>query len=110
MQPHETRKIWSRNRSLSDLVALGLVAGCLVIRLTARINGGAYPRGLVGDQVLAPLHKLFPLGAAAIDGVTAAIDVLAHLILAFVDKRAHMFLALVDQCGDILRGLASACA
>ena len=53
---------------------------------TASIDGRANPAGLVGDEILAPLHKLFPLSAPAIDGLAAAIDVLAHLFLALVDK------------------------
>ena len=41
--------------------------------MTASVDGRTNPCGLVGDEILAALNKLFPLGAPAIDGLAAAI-------------------------------------
>src|SRR5208282_6762223 len=83
-------------------------AGGRLVCLTASINGGTDPGGLVGDEILAPLHKLFPLRAPAIDGLAAAIDVLVHLFLALVDKSGNLLLAPVYQSADLFRSLAGA--
>ena len=48
-----------------------------MVGLASGIDGRGDPSGLFGDKVLAPLDKLFPLGAATIHGLTAAFDVFA---------------------------------
>ena len=66
---------------LSVLVGLGFVGRRI------GMPRGPHPRQrsigrLVGDDILAPLHELFPLRASAVDGLAAAIHVLGYLLLA----------------------------
>src|ERR1700733_321552 len=84
----------------------GLLAVGRGIRRPASIHRRGNAGGLVGNEVLAPLHKLFPLSPATIDNLTAMIHKIANLLLALIDKGAYMFLAFIYQRAHVFRSFA----
>src|ERR1035441_4918905 len=82
------------------------------IGLAPRIDGCAYPGGLVVDEVLASLHKLFPLRPAAIDEFACLLLALVHQgaypLSGLLGAGAQVFRSLAGSAGDLFAGLTTA--
>ena len=72
------------------------------VGLTSGFDSRSHAARLIGDQVLAALHKLFPLCPPAINHLATALDVLADLLLALFDQDAGLFGRLTGAIAQVL--------
>src|SRR5579875_502845 len=68
--------------------------------MTAGVYRCRNAAGMFGNEIFAAFHKLFPLRAPAVDDLTAAIDIVAYLVLALIDQGAYLLLAFIDHSSD----------